>query len=203
MKTCNPVGIYLAAGSSKRFGSDKLTQPIHNKALGTLALATALESGLEKVIVVTKELDPIWLIPFLKHAKCDQVTCMDAHLGQACSIQTGLRHAELRQAEAIMVMLADQPFITVHMIDILISTFKEKGNSAFIASRHNGIICPPILFARHMFPNLYTLRGDSGAKSLLIEHAAEGTFLDFADGKPFYDIDTIHDYERVFKKSGV
>lgn len=201
MNHCNPIGIYLAAGSSRRFGKDKLNQHFKGKPLGTYGLSAALKSSLKKVIVVTKQGDVPWLKPLMNHQKCDQVICNHAHLGQAHSIQTGLHYAERNKANAIVIMLADQPFITGNMIDTLIATYRDnEGKAFFVASHHNGIICPPILFSHHMFLDLYTLKGDDGAKYLLSEKASEGIFLNFPCEKAFYDIDTPRDYKRVLKE---
>lgn len=197
MNTCHLTGIYLAAGSSNRFGSDKLNQRISGKPLGAMALTTALKSDLKQVIVVTKKAHTPWLTPFMNFKKCKQITCSQAHHGQALTIQYGLRYAETQRADAVMIMLADQPFITCHMINTLIKTYQANKDISFVASRHNGITCPPILFSRHMFPELYTLEGDIGAKYLLTEKAAEGIFLDFPYKQAFHDIDTVADYERI------
>lgn len=199
MEAHHPIGIYLAAGNSRRFGNDKLKQPIKGKALGTIALETALNSDLKQVIVVTKEAHIPWLNPFLSHKKCRHITCPQALYGQSLSIQCGLRYAEKQMADAVMILLADQPFITHDMINTLINTYRKNKNAAFVASCHKKTICPPILFSKHLFPNLYTLTGDVGAKYLLAEKAAEGMFLDFECKQAFQDVDTMMDYERIIR----
>src|SRR5699024_4499764 len=145
---------------------------------------------------------PPWLTPFRNHHKYDQVVSHQAHLGQAHSIQTGLHRAEWHKTNAIVIMLADQPFITVNMIDTLIETYQHEGGKvAFVASSHHGVICPPILFSNQMFSHIYTLKGDCGAKHLLTEKASEGIFLNVPYKKAFYDIDTMRDYEHIVDKN--
>lgn len=194
------TGIYLAAGNSSRFGSNKLNQILQDRPIGAHALSTALKSDLQKVIVVRNESDSYWLAPFLKDEKCKLVTCRKTQIGQAYSIHSGLRYAEKHGADAIMVILADQPFITVNMMNTLIETYKKQRDVSFIASSHNGITCPPILFSSLMFPDLYALNGDHGARYLLTEKETEGIFLNFSYEEAFYDIDTVHDYESILRK---
>lgn len=165
-----------------------------------MALTTALNSRLEHVIAITKKEHNPWLEAFANHNRFSRMTCPESQYGQAHSIQCGLRYAESYQAEAILIMLADQPFITVHMINTLIETYTKKKDTSFIASRYNGIICPPILLTQQMFPDLYNLKGDHGARYLLREKTTEGSFLDFPYNKAFRDIDTITDYERVIRE---
>src|SRR5699024_10965185 len=197
----NPLGIYLAAGSSRRFGKDKLNQRLNEKPLGTLGLEAALKSNLQKVGVVTKQAVVPWLTPFIDHPKCDRIKCHQAHVGQAHSIHSGLRYAEEDRADAVVVMLADQPFIDRNILNTLIETHKnEQQEVSFVATRHNGITCPPVLFSYRMFPELYTLDGDNGAKYLLTKKASEGIFLDIFNGKTIRDIDTPQDYEHAFNE---
>src|SRR5699024_10052994 len=127
----------------------------------------------------------------------------ESQFGQAKSIQCGLQQAERNKAEAIMIILADQPFITVNMINALIKTYYEKSRPSFVASCRNGITCPPILFSRHLFPDLHTLQGDRGAKYLLAKKAEEGIFLNFPNQAVFYDIDTVKDYEWILTEDSL
>ena len=43
------AGVYLAAGSSSRMGSNKLQLPVGTKTLGSLAVQTALQTSLHRI----------------------------------------------------------------------------------------------------------------------------------------------------------
>lgn len=100
------------------------------------------------------------------------------------------------QAEAVMIILADQPFVTREIIDHIISLYKkEKPN--YVASSSNGVLCPPVLFNSTLFPALYQLNGDEGARSIL-KNNSKGLTVEFNEGKSFQDIDTPTQY-RYFQ----
>lgn len=197
----NIIGIYLAAGSSRRFGYDKLSFPFKGKPIGAHALSTALNSKLHSVSVVTKGGHIRWLTPFLTNEKCRQIICDKAYLGQSESIKCGLHAAEAYNAEAMMILLADQPCIKVNLINQLIDTFISEKNALFVAFRYEHIICPPILMSRKMFQGLYQLKGDQGAKSLLLDKASEGMFIELSEQSLFFDIDTKEDYKYMLQRN--
>jgi len=198
------VGIYLAAGNSERFGKNKLCAQIGNYPLGSLALLTALKSQLDKIIVVTGETDECdWLSPSLSQSERKrwvEITCQDAFKGQSYSLQCGLRYAEKLHAEAVIVMLGDQPLISATMINQLIETYhhrKDGEDITFVASTQSDIICPPILFDSSIFTDLYRLGGDMGARYLIRNRKHEGCFIEFTNPLLFYDVDTWEDYKKL------
>ncbi len=66
MPVLNVVAVYLAAGSSKRMGSNKLLLPFRNGCLGSKALQAAVCSKVNHTIVVTKKGDNLeWIEPIL------------------------------------------------------------------------------------------------------------------------------------------
>ncbi|WP_267897395.1 NTP transferase domain-containing protein [Peribacillus glennii] len=58
------IGIYLAAGESKRMGLDKRSLPLNQIPLGSVALKQALYSKLHHIVVVMRNEDSSdWLLP--------------------------------------------------------------------------------------------------------------------------------------------
>ncbi|WP_339145926.1 MULTISPECIES: NTP transferase domain-containing protein [unclassified Sutcliffiella] len=194
-------GIYLAAGQSKRMGCPKLSLPLGDRPLGSIALETAISSSLDSIVVVTNEHDSLSWLPsyfFLEHFKKNWIhtRCKESAQGQAESLKCGLKTAQKMQAEAVMIILADQPFVTREIIDHIISLYKkEKPN--YVASSSNGVLCPPVLFNSTLFPALYQLNGDEGARSIL-KNNSKGLTVEFNEGKSFQDIDTPTQY-RYFQ----
>lgn len=184
-------------------GQPKLCMPFKGRPLGTMALKAAMTSMLDGVIIVSRPEDSLdWMpgsapniLDFSK--KWIHAPCASASLGMSESLKTGLRTAQNRQADAIMVLLADQPFVTANMIDYFVNTYNRE-NKAFIASRHQGVLRPPVLFDACMFPELYQLQGDEGARRILQAHEKEkGMVVDWQDQRYFIDIDTPDDYKRL------
>lgn len=206
MRNPNIIGIYLAAGKSSRMETNKLSLPLGDTTLGSLALQTALQSCLEHIVVVTKEEDLLgWMNPiFFSHTMrgCwSQVSCIDAGKGQSHSLRCGLREGQRRSAEGVMILLADQPFISIEIINDLIFQYdrlsQENQRNHFAAARFQGIVRPPVLFSHELFPVLLELQGDEGARKLLRRHLPAGMIVDYDDERAFFDIDTNEEYERA------
>lgn len=194
------IGIYLAAGKSQRMGEKKLALPVGKMSLGSLALETALNSSLYKVYVITQEQDDgKWISPkLLVDDKLVVVKCLTADEGQSATIRCGIERAQIEKADAAMIILADQPFITVLMIDELIACMKKNPLCNYVASSYEALRIPPILFSASMFPALLTLKGDAGARSLLQNQALyPGKQLPCGDSRFVFDVDTKEDYVEL------
>lgn len=189
------VGVYLAAGKSQRMGENKLALPVGKMSLGSLALETALQSSLYKVYVITQK-GAQWISPkLLADGKLVVVTCSSAYKGQSASLRCGIERAQLEKADAAMIMLADQPFITEQMIDELIVCMKKTPSCHYVATSQGALNIPPILFANSMFPTLLKLKGDVGARSLLKNKILySGKQLPCEDKRFVFDVDTKEDY---------
>ncbi|MGG4552102.1 nucleotidyltransferase family protein [Paenibacillus humicus] len=201
------VGIYLAAGHSTRMGSDKLQLPLGPMKLGNYALAAALNSQLDYVVVIRNNAAGDWMDDALYRdpvrRKWSSIYCPEARLGQAHSLRCGVKAALALEAAAAMILLADQPLITDAMINELIAYFKtqQRANSSvgFTAASYEGLPRPPAIFARRMFPQLLELQGDRGARHL-IRKEGTGIFLDFPIPDLFMDVDDAEDYRALLDK---
>ncbi|WEG14806.1 NTP transferase domain-containing protein [Pullulanibacillus sp. KACC 23026] len=191
-------GIYLAAGNSRRMGSNKLALPLQDTLLGNLALKQAFDSKLDTIsVVVPKTGLPEWFDrSFLQeeNKRIVVAACEWEEEGQAYSLRTGLKSARSVDPEAIVVLLADQPFVTSNLINDLIDAY-QKQPYPFIAASFGDLPRPPILFSKEMFPELAQLKGDEGARKLLRgSWKDKGLIIPYQDKRLFFDIDTACDY---------
>lgn len=126
------VGVYLAAGSSKRMGTSKMSLELaEGVRLGGVALQQALSSELNSVVVVVREGESLdWLTASVPAHRlpdrCRIAVCPDAASGMAHSLRTGIQAAREMGAEGIMVLLADQPFIDGAVLRVLMNAFNEN-----------------------------------------------------------------------------
>ncbi len=199
------IGIYLAAGESKRFNGNKLVSKVGNQHLGSLALITALDSLLDKIVVVTTEKDELsWVSPqlFQKYKKkWYRTICPKSGYGQSYSLKCGLQFAERLDADAVLIMLADQPLISCEMINGIIEQYRiSQDTYPFIAASYAKVTCPPILISNEMFKELYQLQGDKGARYLIRNRFAEGKVIEFKDHISFFDVDTKADHTELLHK---
>ncbi|MFC3885744.1 nucleotidyltransferase family protein [Bacillus songklensis] len=203
MNEAKIIGIYLAAGKSRRMGSNKLFLPLGDDRLGSRALKTALQSSLDHIVVITRQDDflewvhpSLFLEPFNK--RWSYLPCPKAEQGQSLSLKCGIQKAQSLQADGIIILLADQPFISKEMLDELISLFNDKRSYDFVAASYNDIPRPPILFSKNQFSHLLKLKGDEGARRLLRKSGCHhGLMKHYDDYANFIDIDTREEYELV------
>jgi molybdenum cofactor cytidylyltransferase len=187
------IGIYLAAGKSTRMGRNKLDLPFQNDLLGSAAFHSALDSKLDITFVITRKGDPLrFLAPFSKRSGWSYFRCADEKLSS--SLKLGVKKAAEWGADAVVVMLADQPFVTTECINRLVSEFQTHPTTLFVSASQKGVCKPPVLFSKACFPKLMALHGDEGARAFLRSNVGES--VEF-DDLIFQDVDTWKDYESI------
>jgi molybdenum cofactor cytidylyltransferase len=97
--------------------------------------------------------------------------------------------------EAVLVALGDQPYLPPEVVRDLIYAFESTGK-AMAAPRYRDGLGNPVLFRAEVFPELLTLRGDRGARSVLERDSARVALVDFDRPMP-EDVDTPEDYARL------
>jgi molybdenum cofactor cytidylyltransferase len=185
----NIRGILLAAGYSKRFGSNKLLQalpPGSAEAGVPIALASAkrlLEVLPDSTAVVRPRAQK--LAALLRDAGCNTVVCKNAAEGMGTSLAAGVRAAA--DAEGWIVALADMPFIRAETIRAVVRAIAE--GAAIAAPSYRGQRGHPVGFGRGCLEELSTLSGDQGARELLSRHAASLSLVETDDPGVLRDID--------------
>ncbi|MDO8578164.1 MAG: molybdenum cofactor cytidylyltransferase [Dehalococcoidales bacterium] len=189
--------ILLAAGESKRMGQPKQLLPLGDKTLVEHALDNLLASRVDEVIVVTgNQAETIAKKVGKRPVKV--VLNPDYRLGMSTSLKTGLASID-KDAEAVMVVLADQPFIDAALINRLIDEFTCR-NKGIVVPVFKGKRGHPIIFATKYRDELLQLRGDAGAKVLLQSHPDDVLEVAVASGHIHVDIDDMDSYELQKKK---
>lgn len=200
------TGIYLAAGKSRRMGTDKRKLSVDGKPLGSIGLEQALQSRLDHIFVVTGKGDQLdWLqasfFLYPESGRWSQVECADAASGLGFSLKAGVGKAAGASADAVMVLLADMPFVHSEDIDRLIECFQDGQNLFVGAKGVDGIARPPILLSSEVFSSFEKLDGDEGLRSLLRSNFAhKGRTLEFQHPLFFVDVDTREDYHNLLEK---
>jgi len=191
MKEIRVFAIVLAAGQSSRFGRTKQLHNYRGTPLVTRAVRLAdTVCGTNSVLVAGND----W----------QRVTDICAPLagffvvnpnfaeGLASSIGCGIRSiAEI--ADAVLLLLADQPLITRSHLQLLVDSWRQSPES-IVASAYAGITGPPVVFPRGDFADLLQLSGDSGARSIIEAHKERVRSVTFEPAS--LDIDRQSDLER-------
>lgn len=192
--------IVLAAGASARMGEPKQLLRFEGETLLRRATNAAFASRCRPVVVVTgarhdemgDELDATGALVVVNEEWIE---------GMGSSIRHGiaaLEAATAGTAEAAVLMLCDQPFVTGESLNRLLEAHREAA-SPLVASRYeaqgemtHGVPC---LFGRALFPELMNLRGGEGAKSVIMRHASEAASVFMPEAA--FDVDTPRDYEAL------
>jgi molybdenum cofactor cytidylyltransferase len=191
------AAIILAAGGSRRLGTPKQLLCIDGESLVRRAARVALASRCRAVFVVLgahaaavgAELDGLPL---------GRVTNRAWREGMGSSIRAGIASvARDRSFDAALLLLADQPGVTAALIDRLANEL-DAGDADLVACTYAGTVGAPALFARRYFPALQALRGDRGAKSVLLAHADAVVQVPFPAAA--LDVDTHADSRRLTRR---
>src|SRR5215470_2690243 len=123
----NIRGVLLAAGYSKRFGSNKLLHPLpagKPDAGVPIALASArhfLQVLPESVAVIRPRAQKLGKL--LRDAGCNTVVCKNAAEGMGVSLAEGVRSTD--DAHGWVVALADMPYVRPETIRVVARGLSE------------------------------------------------------------------------------
>jgi molybdenum cofactor cytidylyltransferase len=159
--------VVLAAGASTRFGSAKQLVRVAGRPLLHTAVTRAAEVTGNALIVVLGS-GAAQLAPLLKHSPGSIVINHDWREGLASSIRTGI--ARLPAAcSAVMLLLADQAAVTADDLRRLAGSWRKQPQH-IAAALYAGTCGAPVIFPRSSFRALTELRGDAGARALLLRN---------------------------------
>lgn len=187
--------VILAAGSSSRMGRPKQLLRFDGETLLRRAALAALGGGCDPVVVVTGA-----------HAERmrDELSGLDVlevenprwETGMGSSVGAGVEKLLEAQpgADAVVLLLCDQPFVTHEVVAGLVSTRRDTGRDV-VASQYGESFGVPALFGRALFDELTRLEGHAGAKQVIQRHAASAHFVPFPGGE--IDVDTPDDFSRL------
>lgn len=155
--------IVLAAGGSSRFGEPKQLVRIEGRPLLHSAVSRAVDVVGHAVIVVLGS-HASEMAPLLRHTPASVAVNREWEEGIGSSIRAGVAQVP-GTADGILILLADQPSVTVEDLRRLVGTWRRQPDS-IVAAQYAGISGVPAIFPRWAFRALADLRGDRGAQVL-------------------------------------
>lgn len=182
------VGILLAAGTGRRFGADKLLQPLAGGAAIGVAAARSLVAAVGEGVAVVRAGDRA-LAAALEGAGLRVVVNPLADAGIGTSIAAGVAAAP--NAEGWLVALADMPWIAPATSAAVAAALADGAPLA--APAHGGRRGHPVGFAACWRSELVALTGDQGARHILDAHADDLVLLPTDDAGVLRDVDRAGD----------
>jgi molybdenum cofactor cytidylyltransferase len=157
------------------------------------AVDAAARGGCDLVIVVLGA-DRERYLPVLTGTAAHVVHNPDFGGGMSGSIRVGIE-AVPEEAQAVVIMLADQPRIDESVVTRLIETYRVSGKK-IVACTYGGVHGVPVLFDRALFLELLVLEGDQGARQVMATYPNHVATVEIpADAAR--DIDTPEDARRL------
>ncbi len=194
----NTAIVILAAGNSSRFGSCKQLIQLNSKTLLQHAVDEAIAAGAAAVIVVVGA-NSEKISKTIEREGVQVVLNQHWEAGMAGSIVTGVEAAFASNGiEKIIVAVSDQPFISAGLFQRLYQR-QEEGGKSMVACAYSGTVGTPALFTAIYFDALRDLKGEEGAKKILLSDPQRLATVDFPLGE--IDIDTQKDYDNLLSQT--
>jgi len=159
--------IILAAGESRRIGRPKLLLPLGQRTILEQTIDSYLGSKVSEVIVVVG--DRAEEITSLISDRPVKVVKNPAYRqGMSTSIRAGLKVSSAKTS-AVILVLADQPFIDARTINLLMEAFDahSKGIALPVYQGRRG---HPVIFDIKYIEELLRLKGDIGGREIIARY---------------------------------
>lgn len=178
------VGILLAAGASRRFGTNKLLTKLDNNIPVIVQSATKLTSVCTTTLVVIHR-NSVEIQTLLANLPIEIIVNDNASDGMASSIVSAVTASS--KANAWMLALGDMPFIQQATYQLVYQSLNQ--GAELVAPTYGSQRGHPVGISKDFLPLLLQLQGDYGAKSILDEYRTELVCLDCNDSGILRDID--------------
>lgn len=190
------AGVFLAAGRSERFGSDKLLHEIHGRPLVYYSLRPCVESSLPRISVVIEtgnhRLRSVIKQSFPSNEKLKFLENDSPHSGMMSSLKLGMRDSG--DCDGVMVCLADMPRVTSGIINALLEAFaKDK----IVVPVCGGRMHHPRILPKLVFPDFLRLQDDVKGTKVLEKYPEAIVRVPVGETVDYSDVDTASDLDAI------
>jgi molybdenum cofactor cytidylyltransferase len=190
--------IVLAAGASSRFGSPKPLARIHSRPLISLLSEQLLKTRLGEIFIILGA-DAEAIRPCV----CNdlRINCVfneNFSRGQTSSFKKGLK-AVSADADGVLLLPADVPFVKPETIDMIIETF-SKNPFPILVPTYKGQGGHPPAFSKTLFAEFAKLSDEAPLSTIQQIHASEILRLPVSDEGVLLSFNTPQEFEKIRKK---
>lgn len=182
--------IFLAAGNSTRFGSNKLLYQLNGKCMyryGVEVMDRLQKENLIDTAIIVTQYPEIWQDIEKKFPKMQSVRNPHPELGISSSIRLGVEKLTNMRKECgkmqspqevsqynkkkcgCMFAVADQPYLTAASLRKMLKCW-ENSDKGIMVSGHGERMGNPVIFAGKYYEELSNLTGDVGGKQVIKKH---------------------------------
>ena len=185
--------VVLAAGESRRMGTNKLLLPWGETTVLERTLGNVSASGVSETSVVVGHERELTGPPAEIYGRV--LFNPDYATGMLSSAQAAVR-ALGSSTEAMLVMLGDQPLVGPDIIDTLLAAY-AAGPHGLVAPTYGGRRGNPVIIDRRYFAELLALPPEAAPRALLQRHPDDLLLVEVESDAILHDLDRPEDYERL------
>jgi molybdenum cofactor cytidylyltransferase len=186
------VGVLLAAGASRRFGSDKLMHRLSDDMPMAVTAAENLRPACDHAVAVVRPQQRA--LADLLHSRGWQIVrCPEAALGMGHSLAAGV--AASADASGWIIALGDMPFIASN-IHRTVGEHLRTG-ATLVATQYQEQRGHPVAFGKEWLHDLKALNGEQGGQAILRQYRQRLILVDVDDPGVVKDIDHPSDLEDL------
>ncbi len=189
--------VILAAGAGTRMGKIKQLLPGCKHSIIEEVIEKALKLKSAKVFVVLGA-NRATIEPSITHLDIEVIyhKAWQNGLGSSVAFVTKYIMDSEKEISAILFVLADQPLVDEKYYNILLNKYLLS-NRGIICSNYNNKPGVPAIFANKYFKDLTKLKGDQGAKELMLQNLQDLELVENQNN--LLDLDSPEDYEDYLK----
>ena len=190
----NTAVVIPAAGLSTRFPPNKLLEKLEDRTAIEHTVNTFINFDVDIYVILGYDYETVEAA--LTRRFGDRLIYeynTHFHEGMASSLVTGLKAAGLHY-DYWCVCPGDKPFIQQQTLAFLLEQLVEEA-PLIMVPRHNRKMVHPVFFATDLGPQLETLRGDQGGKSIIEANLEDVLFLELDDEGVTLDMDQFLEFE--------
>ena len=196
--------LILAAGQSTRMiGINKLLKNLNGLTLVEKVVCQSLKSKASNVSIIIQKKD-LEIENVLSLLPVKILKTSFENIGIGYSISKGMELLKKNDPDGVLILLGDMPDITTKHINRMIDEFINNSLQKIIrACSQNMTPGNPVLFPKSFFDLLLKLKGDKGARKILINYNHMIKYIILPKMTALTDIDTQEQYDEWRKRNSL